>query len=175
MKRLSAALRNRRDERGVEAVAMIIVLPVMFILLLAMVEVGVSISARMSIENVMRDTVRHAAADGGNNWATTHTVANQKPWDQQAVNALYANGKCTFARCTRAPTVDCTYITLMNGNTLRSQVVNQAGDLITCKLTYHYRMINKRLLNSAIGLGTGKLVNDEFVINVSARAETGPH
>lgn len=164
----------RRKEDGVEAVAMIIVLPTMFVLLLALIDVGLQIRTRMIVENMARDTVRRVAADGGNNWERTNP--NGMPWDATMKRRLYSEGQCTESGCTAPPEVACNLVTpAFGGSRYEDNVVNVAGDLVTCRVVYHYKAINKNLLDSPLGLFTGRLIQDTITIEVSARAETGPN
>lgn len=166
-----AIARNRDDERGVEAIAMIIVVPVLCVLIFALLDIGLMVRARVSVENINRDTVRRAAADGGNYNPKVNT--SKKTWDSIALGTLWKDGKCTQSKCTAKPTVNCKQVTLVTGPVLsNSNVAYQAGDLITCKIHYPYKPINGALLNGPLGFGFGKMLGP-FDIVTSARAETG--
>lgn len=167
-----AAMRRAREERGVEAAAMLIVLPVLVVLVLALIDVGQIVRTRMLVENVARDTARQAAADGGNYNPRTNTTGRE--WSRVGYRSLYADGSCTFSACrgNQKPVIDCETITRPNGSTYRSNVAGQAGDLITCNVSYPYKPINGPLLNSPFGLGFGSLLKP-FDVSASARAETG--
>lgn len=163
--------RNRDDERGVEAVAMLIVIPVLMVLIFALLDIGLMVRARVAVENVGRDTVRRAAADGGNYNPKVNT--SKMKWDWIAMGTLYKDGKCTQSNCTSKPSVSCKTVTLRTGTVLtNSDVAYEAGDLITCKIHYPYKPINSALLNGPLGLGFGKMLGP-FDIETSARAETG--
>jgi Flp pilus assembly protein TadG len=151
---------GRRDERGVETAALMFVLPTLIVLIFALLEFGFMIQTRMAVENVGRDTARRIAADGGN--FNPRTNAIKRPWSQEATAALYAGGKCKPSRCDKPPVVTCT-----------PTVAGRAGDVVTCRITYYYRPLNKALLDSPIGLGMGRLITTPFVVTSSARAETG--
>lgn len=175
VRRLAARLRrSRADERGTETIAALFVVPVVFVLILGLIEVGMMLRTRMLVENVLRDAVRRAAADGGNYNTRVNTT---KPWDTVATEALVDSrtGRCKHSKCDpgSTPKVDCTLITRPNGTTYRSQVAQNAGDLITCTVTYRYAGINEALLNTpGLGLGLGSLIKD-FTVSSSARAEVG--
>jgi Flp pilus assembly protein TadG len=163
--------RHRRDERGVETIAMIIVIPVLCVLIFALLDIGLMLRARVSVESIARDTVRSAAADGGNYNKRTNTIGRR--WDAVALSSMYVSGKCTQSNCSGAPTVSCrTVRSASNGAVYISDVAYKAGDLITCKVTYPYKPINSALLNGPLGMGFGKMLGP-FTIQVSARAETG--
>lgn len=164
-------LRKRRtDERAVEAVAMIFVIPVMVILVLALIDVGMMFRARMVVENITRDAVRSAAADGGLNNAHTNTIG--KAWDTWLTDRLIKNHKCLVATCDQGqlPSIYCDNIDA-GGNHYPGGVAQKTGDLIECEVKYPYKPINGELLNSPIGLGMGTLLKD-FDIKIAARAET---
>lgn len=167
--------RKTRDERGAEAVAMMIVIPVLVVLVLALIDVGMMFRARMLVENVYRDAARGAAATGGNYWART-MPDGQGPWDQWAYDRLWDGSKCRIAACkpdAGPPTIDCDIVTSPDGTTRMSRAVAPAaGWLITCEGHYPYKPINSALLNGPLGLGFGKMLK-EFDVSVSARAETG--
>jgi Flp pilus assembly protein TadG len=153
-------LRARRDERGVETAAIMIVLPTLIVLIFALLEFGFMIQTRMAVENTSRDTVRRIAADGGNLNPRTNAIG--RPWSQEAMTALYSGGQCKPSRCDKPPVVTCT-----------PTVAGRAGEVVTCKITYYYRPLNKALLDSPIGLGMGRLITTPFQVTSSARAETG--
>lgn len=166
--------RNRHtDERGMETVAMIFVIPVLVVLVLALVDVGMMFRTRMLVENIARDAVRNAAADGGNYNERTNTVG--RPWDEYALDRLWNGRRCTLSACNtgKEPTVDCTEMTDPDGSRLPpGNEARTAGDIITCTVYYPYKPINGALLNGPIGLGMGSLLK-EFNFSVSARSETG--
>lgn len=168
MRRLLAA--TREDERGVEAVAMLIVIPVLCVLIFALLDIGMMVRTRVLVENVARDTVRRAASDGGNYNPRTNPYG--KAWDTIALGTLYKNGKCTQSRCTSKPTVNCKKVTPPSGASYTSNTVRKSGDLITCTVVYPYKAINTALLNSNMGLGFGKMLGG-FTVTMTARAETG--
>jgi Flp pilus assembly protein TadG len=171
MRRMRAAFgRLRGDERGMEAAAMIFVLPFLFILVLGLIDIGWMIKTRMVVENITRDAARHAAFDGGNYNPRTNTEGRE--WDDVAMRSLWNGGGCVQSGCTSAPIVDCTRITKPNGTVYRSHVVQDAGDIITCTVNYKYKPINGPLMNSPLGLGIGSML-DPFVISTSARSEVG--
>lgn len=170
---LGMSRRQRKDERGAEAVAMIFVIPVLIVLVLALVDVGMMFRSRMLVENITRDAARNAAAEGGN--FNNRTNTSGRAWDAYALERLYRNGKCLVGNCKegRVPTVDCKFQNAPDGTPLpSSNVVRKAGDIVTCKTYYPYKPINSELLNGPIGLGMGRLLK-EFNVEVSARAETG--
>lgn len=162
--------RNRDDERGVEAVAMLIVIPVLCVLIFALIDIGMMIRTRVAVENVARDTVRRAASDGGNFNPRTNPYG--KAWDTIALDTLYKSGKCTQSKCTSKPTVNCRRVTPPTGAAYTSNTVRKSGDLLTCTVTYPYKPINGALLNSKMGLGFGKMLGP-FTVTMTARAETG--
>ena len=165
--------RKTRDERGVETVAMLFVIPVMVVLVLALIDVGMMFRARMLVENVYRDAARGAAADGGNYNPRTNITG--ETWDQWGYKRLYDGSKCRIAACKpgQAPTIDCSIVTGPDGVPYANrEVAPQAGYLITCGGHYPYKPINSALLDGPLGLGFGKLLK-EFDVSVSARAETG--
>lgn len=166
--------RKTRDERGAEAVAMMIVIPVLVVLVFALIDVGMMFRARMLVENVYRDAARGAAADGGNMNPRTNTMG-YKAWDVWGHEQLWDGSKCRVADCKSgegAPTIDCQTLTSPAGVEQRGNVAPQAGYLITCSGHYPYKPINGALLNGPLGLGFGGLLK-EFEVSVSARAETG--
>lgn len=165
-----AIARTSKDERGVESVAMLIVIPVICVLIFALLDIGMMLQARMRVENVARDTVRRAAADGGNFNPRTNPYG--KAWDTMALNALYREGKCTQSGCTAKPSVNCRKVTTPTGTVLTSNTARNAGDLITCTVNYPYKPINSALLKGPLGLGFGEMLKP-FTIVTSARAETG--
>lgn len=165
-------LRRRRDERAAEAVAMLFVIPVLVVLVFALIDVGMMFRSRMLVENIARDAVRSAAADGG--LFNERTSTTNTSWETWAESRLVKNnGVCKVGYCQhgKEPTVDCWYIDATGGR-YDGNVVHKAGDLVTCHITYPYAAINSGLLNSPIGLGMGALIQ-EFEVQASARAETG--
>lgn len=166
--------RKSRDERGMETVAMLFVIPVMVVLVMALLDVGMMFRARMLVENVYRDAARGAAADGGNMNERTNTMG-YKAWDTWGLEQMWDGNKCLIAACKPdepPPTISCTKLTAPNGTVMSGQVAPTAGYLITCEGDYPYKPINGALLNGPLGLGFGKLLKD-FHVEVSARAETG--
>lgn len=165
--------KRRKDERAVEAPAMMIVIPVLVVLVLTLIDVGNMVRIRMTVENIARDTARSAAADGGNFNARTNTIGGE--WDDINRDALWRNGRCTLSDCIdgRQATLECNQVTPANGgSTYNANVAQRAGDLISCTAYYPYEAINKGLLNSPLGLGMGSLLKP-FTITQTARAETG--
>lgn len=164
--------RGRRSERGVEAAAILFVMPVLIILVFALIDIAVMFTVRSQVNAVARDAVRAAAADGGNLNPRTNTTGLS--WSQAAYRQLYSSGKCTFGRCDdgERPTVSCTKITTPAGAVYRGNVARDAGDLITCTVNYPYKGINQGLLDSPIGLGFGAFLKD-FTVSSSSRSETG--
>lgn len=172
MRRICSALkRTRKDERGVEAAAMIFVLPVLIILVIGLIDIGWMIKTRMVVQNIAQDAVRAAAADGGN-W-NPRTNDQGTAWDQWALNRLWDGSHCTQSSCDRRPTVNCAQVTLVGETAPRGlQMAPRAGDLISCTVVYPYKPINEPLLNSPMGLGIGSMLKD-FTITVSYRSEVG--
>lgn len=160
------------DERGVEAPAMLIVLPVLCVLVFVLIDAGVMIRTRIAVQNVVQEAARSAAADGGNYNPRTNTIGES--WSTYASKELYKNGKCTFGRCQagKVPTVTCNTLTDSAGTIYYSNVAEKAGDLITCTVNYPYVPINGGLFNGPIGLGFGGLFKS-FTVSSTARAETG--
>lgn len=150
-----------REERGAEALAMLIVVPFLVVLVLALIDVGNMMMTRMVVENLARDTARSAAADGGNDNPRTNMLG--QPWDVHAFKQLWKNGHCVPSACIggQKPSLTCT-----------PTIAQQAGDLITCTVNYPFKPINGDLLSGPLGLGMGHLLKP-FTITVSARAETG--
>lgn len=152
---------------------MIFVIPVLVVLVLALIDVGMMFRTRMVVENIARDAVRNAAADGGNLNPRTNTIGG--PWDEYALDRLWDGHACTVGACKDGdePSVDCTRLTSASGAPMgHGNVARKAGVVITCTVHYPYKPINGALLNSPIGLGMGSLLK-EFNFEVSARAETG--
>lgn len=165
----------RADERGVEIPAMIIVIPFLFVLILGLIDVGNMIRVRMLVDNVARDAVRSAAADGGNFYDATNVIGQS--WESEAHARLVIPGtnRCSLSAChrrLRPADVDCRTIRRANGTTYRSDVAERSGDVITCRIDYPFRAINEGLMNSPLGLNIGALLND-WTSEASARAETG--
>lgn len=171
---------RRKDEKAAEAVAMIFVIPVLVILVLGLIDVGMMFRARMLVENIARDAVRGAAADGGVYNPRTNTTGVD--WETWAEDRLYKNHKCTIGQCAdgQVPTIDCNGhggstdagMETPTGGHYTGNVVNMAGDTITCVIDYPYKPINGALLNGPLGLGIGTLLKP-FHIEVTARSETG--
>lgn len=154
---------RRRDERAVETAAMLIVLPILIVLVLTLIDVGLSLRTRMLVENAARDGARGVAADGGN--YNPRTASNNLPaggWSDVVMGELWDGTGCRFSRCSERPTVNCT-----------PQVVAQSGDIVSCQVTYFPKAINGGLLNSPLGLGMGALLPETITITAQARAETG--
>ncbi len=174
MRGIVAALRGlRADERGVEIPAMIIVLPVLMVLVLGLIDVGMAVRTRIVVENITRDAVRQAAADGGN--FNPRTNQDGVPRDALALRALWGDRGCQPSGCLpgQRPTIDCTLVTPAGGGpSYRSNVAQRAGDVITCTTFYPYKAINKALLDGPLGLGIGSMLR-VFTVTSSARAETG--
>lgn len=156
---------------------MLFVIPVMVVLVLALIDVGMMFRNRMLVENVARDAVRGAAADGGVENSRTSGVN----WESYAEQRLFANGACQIGQCKdgKPVIVDCTGdedaragMRTPQGVRYTGNTVNYAGDTITCTIAYPYKPINGPLLNGPIGLGMGNLLK-EFDVTVSARSETG--
>lgn len=174
---------TRREESGVETVAMIIVIPFLVVLIFALIDVGRMFQTRMSVDNIARDTVRRVAADGGD--MNPHTNTLHKSWTVQAQGQLTtASGKCKLSLCQpgKKPIIDCRYVTRPGGTPPtpssytgyeRSETVPAAGWTVSCVVIYPYRGINQTLLNAPVlGMGMGTLIKP-FVIVESARSETG--
>lgn len=170
---------RRREERGAETVAMLFVIPVMVVLVFALLDVGMMFRNRMLVENVARDAVRGAAADGG--VLTTRTSGIN--WEQYALDRLVDDGgKCRIGQCKAGGhvLVDCNgdersgagMVSAQTGQRYTGNLVQYAGDTITCVVEYPYKPINGPLLNGPIGLGMGNLLK-EFDVSVTARSETG--
>lgn len=163
----------RRKEDGVETAAMLIVLPLLVILVFALIDIAVMFTTRSQVAAVARDTVRSAAADGGN--LNPKTTTTKKAWDSVGKTQLYSSGKCNYGRCQsgKKPTMDCSKITsVSSGTTYTAQVAKNTGDLITCTITYPYEGLNQGLLDSPMGLGFGTFLQP-FTVSASSRAETG--
>jgi len=175
MQRLRAILaQHRGDERGVETVAMIIVIPVLFILIMGLLDVGMMLRARMSVENILRDAARQAAADGGNLNPRLNTSG--VAWDTWAYKKLVKDGKCTVSGCDSTSfSVNCRTITTAAGVVYTNKnVADNAGDVITCTIVrYPYKGLNEPMLNSPLGLGIGGMLKDFTNMSTSARAEVG--
>ena len=165
---------QRRDERGIETVATLIMIPFLFVLVMGLVDIGLMFRARMAVESIARDAARGAAADGGNYWARTNSLGDE--WDDWAKSRMWSNRSgCTISRCldNEQVSVNCRQVTPLGGGTPRNfNVAQQAGDVITCTVYYPYKGYNKGLLDSPFGLGMGSFLKP-FDISVSARAETG--
>jgi Flp pilus assembly protein TadG len=172
MRRIGSAFqRLRSDERGIEAPAMIIVLPILFVLIIGLVDVGWMIKTRMVVDNIVSTAVKQAAADGGNYNPQT-MISGQPSWSDVAMNQLWDGSSCKQSACDARPTVDCTLITRPNGTQYRSNVVIDAGDVITCSVNYPYRPISGALLRGPMGLGIGGML-DPFTLTSTARSEIG--
>lgn len=167
-------LRRRRavhDERGVESVAIIFVIPMLAVLIFGLVDIGFMFNNRMLYANALRDGVRSAAADGGLlNPRTTDTPGIS--WTTKIRNSVYAGGTCKFGKCTSAPTITCRETTSAGVAVADPNVADRAGNLLTCDMRVPYKPINGGLLNSGMGLGLGGIV-EPFTVTATARFETG--
>ena len=174
-------LTRHRNEQGVEAAAIIFVFPLLFVLVLALIDIGLMFDSRAQVENIARNAVREVAADGGNNNPLT-VGTGQPDVDTMYRQQLVAGGTCLVGHCTNPNQVilDCGYVTPMGGIPPTSDatagqqftIVRTAGEIVTCHLYYPYKPINSALWNSAMGLHMSSLYKP-FNYWVSARAETG--
>lgn len=172
MRRTGTALKRlRRDERGSEMAAAIFVLPVLFILLIGIIDVGWMIKTRMVVDNIISTTVKQAGADGGD-YNPVAMRPGEAAWSTQAMRTLWDGGNCTQSHCSAAPSVFCDKVTRPNGSVYYSQRVVDAGDVITCTVNYPYSPLSGGLLNTPLGLGIGGLLHG-FTITESARSEIG--
>lgn len=164
--------RRTHDERGSEFAAAIIVFPILFMLIIGCVEIGYYVQTRMRVENIARDAARQVAADGGNYNIRTNTSG--KKIDQRAAGKLMKGGKCALSSCD-APgaKIDCSIVTTVAGFKSRGKdVVQHAGETVTCEVFYPYKPLSGTLLDGVMGLGIGGILKD-FPVSESARSETG--
>ena len=183
LKTLRRRLTQPRDESGVEAAAMIIVIPCLVVLIFGLIAVGQMFSTRLTVQGIARDTVRQVAIQGGD----LNPHLNQgASWSSRAQKQLSSDGKCKLSACKpgKVPNIDCTYITppgdtppsvgdLNPAGTTHAETVPDAGWTVTCVVTYPYQPPASALLNEpVIGMGMGMIVKP-FTIVESARAETG--
>lgn len=159
----------RRGERGSEFVAFIFTLPVMFFLMLGILESGLYFAHRSAVTEVVRDSARGMAAYGAD--CPVPDVIPGKPecFSDQAEARLWQDGRCTFGRCSEKPVVTCMD---QSGDTR----VRYARSVVTCSLNYPYIPTTGSLFSSGglrdLGLGLGSLFS-AFDIEVSAVSEVG--
>lgn len=175
------ARKSRREESGMETIAMVIVIPFIVVLIFALIDIGRLFQTRMLVDNIARDTVRQVAVDGGDYNPRTNTIGHS--WTKEAQAQLTKNGNCLHSLCQhgKLPKIDCSFVTAPGGTPptpanptgSHASVVPKQGYTVSCVVTYPYRAFNQTLLNSPVlGLGMGSLIKP-FTIVESARAETG--
>lgn len=160
-------LNKRKSEDGNETVVVLFWLPILFVLLVGLVDVGVMFGNRAAINDVLRDSARGMAAYGADCPTPDPIPGNIECFSRQAEQRLYSDGSCTFGFCTSRPRVTCS---AEDGST----TVKYARTVVTCEVDgkYPYRAVSAGLLNSPIGLGLGGLVGP-FPASASAVAEVG--
>jgi Flp pilus assembly protein TadG len=160
------------NERGAEAAAMIIVLPVLIVLILSLIDIGLMFRTRIVIQNEVNGAVRAMAAEGGN--LNPRATADNIAWSTKLRNRIAnTNNTCRISTCVAGQlvTVDCNDIISPTG-ALRTadNTTNANGEYVRCTVRYPYRAINQRLLSSPLGLGMGR-VTQPFTVQITARSE----
>ena len=154
--------RRRRDEFGVEAISMIIVMPFLLVMVLGLIDVGFMVATRLRVTGIVNDAARAASFDGGDFNPRLNTSGI--PRSTQYQRALTGpTGQCIPSRCLpgTSPVLVCTPVLAV-----------RAGDPVTCTVDYAYKPLNGGLLNGPLGLGIGSLLKP-FKVQVTTRAETG--
>ena len=157
------AIRNAlrpRDESAVEAITMTLMVPFLIVLVLGLLNVGFYMRTRLLVDNVLTQSARAAAFDGGNYNPRLNTTGKSR--SQIAYSLLYTTGRgCRLSPCRPGtPVVTCT------------PTLARIGENITCHVVYPYKAISQALFDQPVlGLGLGKIFRT-INITVTARSET---
>jgi Flp pilus assembly protein TadG len=169
----------RRKESGLaEAATVIFVLPIIFALLFLTLEVGLYMSTRTQLDNIVQDTTRSAATDGGyansratslnltaypNGWATVGTLRLRKACTD--LNVRSKNACSTLA-------VVCEDA---SGNQTAARALPFAGDTIRCRLgaPFAYRVASPLSTTPVFSFGMSKLFTSTITVTAESRTALG--
>lgn len=141
---------RERNERG-DVITALFMTPFAIFFLFAIVNMSLYFEARSSIQNIARDGARQVALYGGNN-STVPLNKTGKNVSQLVYNQLYAKGKCTRSHCVKPPAVTCT-----------PGVASQAGQTVTCKVTYYYSPVASDIFGFAAATLKPFTVSESFI------------
>lgn len=157
MRKLLNSLRMKSERGDATIVTTLLVVPILFFLILTMIDVSYYFQARSAVQSVTRDAARQVAIYGGNNNKALNPNGN-KTVAKVALEKLYSGGKCTQSGCNSAPVVTCTPTT-----------TTQAGQEVSCTTRYSYKTINPaNPITKMFGF-----TSDTIVVKEYAKAETG--
>ena len=174
MKKLRSWL--RRDDGLSEAASFIFVFPIMAALIFLLLEVGVNVQTRTAVDNIVQDTTRSAALDGGYNnphssllpAAYTALPGTNSGWARVGSDRLIAACNSHQIRST----VPCANLRI----TCNTAIAVHAGDTITCAVAgggFRYQTVSGLSTNPVFGFGLQGLFTTPIDSSASAAAAIG--
>lgn len=160
-----------KRESGVsEAATAIWVLPIIAALIFLLVEAGFNMRTRTALDNIVQDTVRSAALEGGYNNPRSSSLSSAYSaggWAQLGTERL------------RASCADGNIRTTMSCGSLSvacdKAVVNNTGDSITCWLNppVTYKTVSTLSTNPAFSFGMAGLFDTPISVSITSKSAIG--
>lgn len=163
----STAARRSDDERGVaEAWTAIIVLPILVAALFLLVEAGLNMRTRATLDHIVQDTVRSVALDGGNFNPRTNVIGTS--WSAKGLATLKNACSNGSMRCKTVPTMTCTDATPGTPD-----VAEMVGETVRCTATVEYKPVSMMSSNPLWSFGMSGLFTQPLTVTVESIAATG--
>lgn len=169
----SQFLEWRRKEKGAaEIYAAIIILPVLASMIFMLLEVGIYIHYRGSVDSILQTTVRGISLEAGDNNPRTNMLHLSDPanasWITRGTNSLIAlcanSGNYSSGRCQSAPVLTCS-----------SNVIPTAsqGTQFSCTAVFDYRPVSPLSSSKGLSMGMSTLFTKPITIIVTSSISGG--
>jgi hypothetical protein len=195
--RFTSLVSWRNRESGVsEVFSTIFVLPLVIALIFVLVEVGINMRYRMSVDMIVHDTVRAVASDGTAGvpppWSSIYPVnptpyansngvlrpgvyngASAPTWERIGQRKLESlcNG---LQRCTGIPSMKCTPTEVDAKLGSETWVPADPGVVVRCTAYFPYRnLVNFTVNNATFNLGFGTFWSRPIVFTAQSRTLVG--
>lgn len=158
----------KREEGISEATTAIFVLPLIVALIFLVVEAGFNIRTRVMIDNIVQDTTRSAALEGGWNNPRATSLPAGKTWASVGTERLQEACRTGTIRSKTA----CGSLSIV---CITPAVANFAGDAVTCRLgrSITYATLSPLSTNPLFSYGFQGVFTTPITSSVTSSASIG--
>lgn len=164
-----------REDGMSEATTAIFVLPILAALIFLLIETGFNIRTRTMTDNILQDTTRSAALDGGYNnprstllpSTYTNMTGTNSGWAAVGTERLQSACKSGLIRSQAA----CGSLKIV----CNTAIANFAGDTITCSLAtpLTYKIVSPLSTSALFSFGFGPMFTTPISASISAASAIG--
>lgn len=165
----------RREDGLSEATTAIFILPILAALIFLLIETGFNINTRTTMDNIVQDTARSAALDGGYNnprstllpSAYTNMAGSNSGWAAVGTQRLQAACNSGMIRSQNS----CSSLKIV----CNTAIAAFAGDTITCALAspLQYKVVSPLSTSPVFSFGFGPMFTKPISVSVSAASAIG--